>query len=164
MITVDLEPRRRLPHGCSFCDAPEHQPALYYESCGAQLHATREVSSAGNHIILISALFGLLKEEGLKCDDEDGGSAFFGFWTGFCEVPAPRGYEYDWGKFALTRDLEYVQQDFFQTDFTEYARKHEAQLRLWSLVGRIDTEGLLGAEKPGSMLLQGLEDPVNRAV
>jgi hypothetical protein len=89
------------------------------------------------------------------------------------DIPAPPGYKYDQVAFALERDPEYTQGDSFQADLAEYARNHEGQLRLWSLVGRLDADGFLGSGKPGTMpllfhqapgLLRALEDPVNRGV
>jgi hypothetical protein len=76
---------------------------------------------------------------------------------------------------VLELDPEYVKGDSFQADLTEYARKHEGQLRFWSLVGRLDADGLLGSDAPGvgamplllhqaPRLLRALEDPVNRGV
>jgi hypothetical protein len=75
----------------------------------------------------------------------------------------------------LERDPEYVKGDSFQADLAEHARKHEGQLRFWSLVGRLDADELLGSDAPGvgamallhhqgPQLLRALEDPVNRGV
>jgi len=160
-------------------DAPEHQPELFYYACADLLRATREYGDAGPHITLIAALFGLLKEEGLKRDGPDGEGGFgnavvFPTLRALVgDIPVPPGYKYDTVAFALERDPEYIKDDAFQTDLAEYARKHEGLLRLWSLVGRLDADGLLGSGKPGTMallfhqapvLLRALEEPVNRGV
>jgi hypothetical protein len=91
------------------------------------------------------------------------------------DIPAPPGYTFDDVAFALERDPGYVKGDSYAADLAEYARKHEGQLRFWSLVGRLDADGLLGSDQPGlgvmpllvhgaRVLLQALEDPVNRGV
>jgi hypothetical protein len=87
----------------------------------------------------------------------------------------PPGYKHNRGAFALEQDPEYVKGDSFQADLAEYARKHEGQLRFWSLVGRLDADGLLGSDAPGvgampllfhqgPQLLRVLEDPASRDV
>jgi hypothetical protein len=87
----------------------------------------------------------------------------------------PPGYKHNRGAFALEQDPEYVKGDSFQADLAEYARKHEGQLRFWSLVGRLDADGLLGSDAPGvgampllfhqgPQLLRALEDPASRDV
>ncbi|KAJ6551056.1 hypothetical protein DFH09DRAFT_1168250 [Mycena vulgaris] len=155
-------------------DTPENlqirSPELfYYCACTELPSATRQYSEAGEHIALIAGLFGLLKAEGLKRDDPDDPD---GVQTA---IPAPPGYKHDEVAFALERDPEYVKGDSFQADLAEYARKHEGQLRFWSLVGRLDADGLLGSDAPGigampllfhqgPQLLRALEDPVNRDV
>ncbi|KAK7061439.1 hypothetical protein R3P38DRAFT_2595932 [Favolaschia claudopus] len=160
-------------------DASEHQPLLFYYACAGLLKATQESSDAAEHISLIAALFGLLKEEGLKRDDSNG-SGTFGNTVVFPtlralagDIPVPPGYKYDSSTFALRRNPEYTNQSPELSEFAEYARKHQGQLRLWSLVGRLEADGLLGSEKPGTMsllfhqgsvLLQALEDSANRGV
>ncbi|KAF7353072.1 hypothetical protein MVEN_01275100 [Mycena venus] len=160
-------------------DAPEHQPQLFYYACADLLSATREYNDAGEHIALIAALFGLLKEEGLKRDGPDGEGGFgnavvFPTIRALAgNIPAPPGYKYDAVAFSLAQDSEYVKGNSFQTDLAEYAREHEGLLRFWSLVGRLDADGFLGSGKPGTMallfhqapvLLHALEDPVSRGV
>ncbi|KAF7355027.1 hypothetical protein MSAN_01418200 [Mycena sanguinolenta] len=160
-------------------DAPQHQPLLFYYACADLLKATREFSDAAEHIALIAGLFGLLKEEGLRRDGPDGHGAF-GNAVVFptlralaSDVPAPPGYKFDTLAFALVRDPEYVPNDSFLADLAEYARSHEGMLRFWSLVGRLEADGLLGSETPGTMsllfhpapmLMRALEEPVNRGV
>ncbi|KAJ6521079.1 hypothetical protein DFH09DRAFT_1193251 [Mycena vulgaris] len=147
---------------------------FYYCACTELLSTTRQYNEAGEHIALIAGLFGLLKAEGLKRDDRTTRTA--------CrlrqlahDIPVPPGYKHNEVASALERDPEYVKDNSFQADLAEYARKHEGQLRFWSLVGRLDADGLLGADAPGvgamplllhqgPQLLCALEDPVNRGV
>ncbi|KAJ6532567.1 hypothetical protein B0H19DRAFT_1383946 [Mycena capillaripes] len=170
-------------------DTPENlrirSPELfYYCACTELLSATRQYSEAGEHIALIAGLFGLLKAEGLKRDDPedpDGVQTFMNVLVSptvrqlAYAIPAPPGYKHNQVAFALERDPEYVKDDSFQADLAEYARKHEGQLRFWSLIGRLDADGLLGSDTPGvgampllfhqgPQLLCALEDPVNRDV
>ncbi|KAJ7501015.1 hypothetical protein B0H11DRAFT_1993373 [Mycena galericulata] len=158
-------------------DAPQHQPLLFYYACAHLLRATREFSDAAEHIALVAALFGLLKEEGLRRDGPDGEGAF-GNAIVFptlrelvSDIPAPPGYTYDGTVFALAPEPSYVKDASFLTDLAEYTRAHEGLLRLWALVGRLEAERVLG--EPGSMsllfhqgtvLLRALEDPMQRAV
>ncbi|KAJ7367971.1 hypothetical protein DFH08DRAFT_10695 [Mycena albidolilacea] len=179
LVLYKLSPETTAAQLFALFDAPEHQPLLFYYACAELLKATREFSDAGEHIALVAALFGLLKAEGLKRDGPDGHGGFgnavvFPTIRGLAgDIPAPPGYKYDQVAFALERDPEYVQGDSFRADLAEYARNHEGQLRLWSLVGRLDADGFLGSGKPGTMpllfhqapgLLRALEDPVNRGV
>ncbi|KAJ7458742.1 hypothetical protein B0H11DRAFT_183611 [Mycena galericulata] len=165
-------------------DAPEGLPnpeLFYYYACTELLEATREYSEAGEHIALIAGLFGLLKAEGLKQDGPRGESVFGNsiFFPTLrqlaADIPAPPGYTFDEVTFALERDPGYVKGDSYAADIAEYARKHEGQLRFWSLVGRLDADGLLRSDRPGlgvmpllvhgaRVLLRALEDPVNRGV
>ncbi|KAJ7233126.1 hypothetical protein B0H12DRAFT_1076674 [Mycena haematopus] len=177
-ISTFLSPETTAAGLFALFDAPEHQPLLFYYACADLLKATREFSDAAEHIALIAALFGLLKEEGLRRDGPDGHGAF-GNAIVFptlralvCDLPVPPGYKSDTVTFALARDPDCVH-DSFQTDLAEYARSHEGLLRLWSLIGRLEADGLLGSETPGTMsllfhqapvLLCALEEPVNRGV
>ncbi|KAJ7721246.1 hypothetical protein DFH07DRAFT_857970 [Mycena maculata] len=158
-------------------DAPQHQPLLFYYACAHLLRATREFSDAAEHIALVAALFGLLKEEGLRRDGS-GGEGAFGNAIVFptlrelvSDIPAPPGYTYDGTVFALAPEPSYVKDTSFLTDLAEYTRAHEGLLRLWALVGRLEAERVLG--EPGSMsllfhqgpvLLRALDDPMQRAV
>ncbi|KAF8211465.1 hypothetical protein K438DRAFT_1807346 [Mycena galopus ATCC 62051] len=160
-------------------NAPQHQPLLFYYACADLLKATREFTDAAEHIALIAALFRLLKEEGLRREGPNGEDAF-GNAVVFptlralaSDIPAPPGYKYDPIVFELVRDTDYVKDESFSTYFAEYARSHEGLLRFWSLVGRLDADGLLGSATPGAMpllfhsggvLLRALEEPVNRGV
>ncbi|KAJ6526325.1 hypothetical protein B0H19DRAFT_1275692 [Mycena capillaripes] len=156
---------------------------FYYCACTELLSATRKYSDAGEHIALIDGVFGLLRAEGLK-RDPDGPDDVFTFMNTFVAptlrqlahaIPVPPGYKHNEVASVLEQDPEYVKGDSFQADLAEYARKHERQLRFWSLVGRLDADGLLGSDAPGvgamplllhqgSRLLRALEDPVNRGV
>ncbi|KAJ7097676.1 hypothetical protein C8R44DRAFT_811915, partial [Mycena epipterygia] len=155
-------------------DSPEHQPLLFYYACSYLLSATCEFGE-GQHVGLVAGLFGLLKEEGLKRDGPDGLGAFANaivfptLRACASDIPAPPGYKRNGG--TLDPDPEYVKDDSFLTDLAEYGRKHEGQLRLWSLVGRLEADRILG--DPGSMsllfhqgplLLCALEDPAQRGV
>ncbi|KAJ6583471.1 hypothetical protein DFH09DRAFT_1144584 [Mycena vulgaris] len=167
-------------------DTPENlripsPEVFYYCACAELLSATPEYSEAGEHIALIAGLFGLLKVEGLKRDDPDGVHTFMNAFVSPTlrqlahKIPVLPGYKHNEVSFALERDPEYVKGDSFQADLAEYARKHEGQLRFWSLIGRLDADGLLGSDAPGvgamplllhqgPRLLCALEDPVNRGV
>ncbi|KAJ7353094.1 hypothetical protein DFH08DRAFT_855918 [Mycena albidolilacea] len=170
-------------------DTPENlriqgSEMFYYCACAELLSATRLYSEAGEHIALIAGLFGLLKAEGLKRDDPDdpdGTQTFMNVLVSptvrqLADATAvPPGYKHNRGAFALEQDPEYVKSDSFQADLAEYARKHEGQLRFWSLVGRLDADGLLGSDAPGvgampllfhqgPQLLRALEDPASRDV
>ncbi|KAJ6536113.1 hypothetical protein B0H19DRAFT_1270913 [Mycena capillaripes] len=165
-------------------DVPEDLPNVelfYYYACADLLEATRDYAETGEHIALISELCGLLKAEGLKRDNPDGvlvwgNGIFFPMLRHLAaDIPAPPGYAFDGAVFALEGDPGYVKGDSYAADLAEYARKHEGQLRFWSLVGRLDADGLLGSPKPGlgvmpllvhgaSVLLRALEHPVNRGV
>ncbi|KAJ7223288.1 hypothetical protein GGX14DRAFT_657841 [Mycena pura] len=165
-------------------DVPDDLPnteLFYYSACAELLEATREYSDAGEHIALIAGLFALFKAEGLKRDGPRGESVFGNsvFYPTLrqlaAEIPAPPGYTFDEVSFALERDPGYVKGESYAADLAEYARKHEGQIRFWSLVGRIDADGLLGSDRPGlgvmpllvhgaPVLLRALEDPVNRGV
>ncbi|KAJ7141954.1 hypothetical protein C8R43DRAFT_586417 [Mycena crocata] len=159
--------------------APEYQPLLFYYACADLLRATREFSDADEHLALLAALFRLLKEEGLKRDDREG-EGVFGNAVVFPtlralagDIPAPPGYKYDRIVFALVPDPNYVKDDVtaFMAGLAEYAREHEGMVRLWTLVGRLEADRVLG--EPGSMslrfhqgsrLLSALEDPTQRGV
>ncbi|KAJ7738758.1 hypothetical protein B0H16DRAFT_1694710 [Mycena metata] len=158
-------------------DAPQHQPLLFYYACSHLLRATREFSEAGQHISCIAALFGLLKDEGLKRDGPDGRGAFGNaivfpkLRALLSDIPAPPGYKYDGVKFMLLPDSEYVKGDAFIADLAEYARDQDGLLRLWTLIGRVEAENTLGAPGTTSLLfhqapvlLRALEDPVQRGV
>ncbi|KAJ7862409.1 hypothetical protein B0H14DRAFT_2740596, partial [Mycena olivaceomarginata] len=170
-------------------DTPENlriqgSEMFYYCACAELLSATRLYSEAGEHIALIAGLFGLLKAEGLQRDDPedpDGTQTFMNVLVSptvrqLADATAvPPGYKHNRGAFALEQDPEYVKGDSFQADLAEYARKHEGQLRFWSLVGRLDADGLLGSDAPGvgampllfhqgPQLLRALEDPASRDV
>ncbi|KAJ6556189.1 hypothetical protein B0H19DRAFT_1152153 [Mycena capillaripes] len=165
-------------------DVPEDLPnteLFYYYACSELLEATREYSAAREHIALIAGLFGLFKAEGLKRDGPRGESVFGNsvFYPTLrqlaADIPAPPGYTFDGGVFALERDAGYVKGEYYVADLAEYARKHEGQIRFWSLIGRLDADGLLGSDKPGlgampllvhgpELLLHALEHPVNRGV
>ncbi|KAJ7681560.1 hypothetical protein B0H17DRAFT_1333649 [Mycena rosella] len=158
-------------------DAPENQPLLFYYACADLLNATREFSDAAEHIALIAALFGLLKEEGLKRDGPAGGGSF-GNTIVFpslrallSDIPAPPGYKYDGVQFMLVPDPEYVKDESLLCDLVEYGRAHEGRLRLWALVARLEADCILG--EPGlfsllfhqaPVLLRALEDPAQRGV
>ncbi|KAJ7689869.1 hypothetical protein B0H17DRAFT_1180116 [Mycena rosella] len=160
-------------------DAPEHQPLLFYYACANLLRATRELTSAAEHIALIAALFGLLKEEGLKRDGPNGENVFgnsvvFPVLRGLADdIPAPPGYSYNQVTFLLEQNPEYVKEsdDVFLAALAQYGREREGLIRLWSLVGRLEAESFLG--EPGGMsllyhqaplLLSALEDPDQRGV
>ncbi|KAJ6565244.1 hypothetical protein DFH09DRAFT_1363852 [Mycena vulgaris] len=158
-------------------DAPEHQPMLFYHACADLLSAMREFADAREHVALVAALFGLLKEEGLKRDDADGLSAFGNaivfptLRALLSDIPGPPGYKYDGVEFMLVPDPGYVKGDSFATELAEYGREHEGLLRLWSLVGRLEADSVLA--EPGAfsllfhqapLLLRALEDPVQRGV
>ncbi|KAJ6507621.1 hypothetical protein DFH09DRAFT_1101009 [Mycena vulgaris] len=119
--------------------------------------------------------------EGLKRDDPYGVHTFMNTFVSPTlrqlahDIPVPPGYKHNELAFALERDPEYIKGDSFHADLAEYAQKHEGQLRFWSLVGRLDADGLLGSDAPGvgamplllhqgPRLLCALEDPVNRGV
>ncbi|KAJ6471775.1 hypothetical protein C8R47DRAFT_743577 [Mycena vitilis] len=153
-----------------------YSPAVFYFiACAELLDATVEDTRAGQHIALIAELFGLLRAEGLK-RDPDGVFTLMTLFVGPMlrqlahDVPVPPGYRIVGGSSMLEGDSEYVKGDSFQADLAEYARKHEGQLRLWSLVGRLDAHGLfpLGLWPlifhQRLALLAGIEDPVNRGV
>ncbi|KAJ7642580.1 hypothetical protein DFH06DRAFT_1137134 [Mycena polygramma] len=162
-------------------DSPEF---FYYHACDELLSATREHSEAGAHISLLAELFALLRTEGFKRDpDQNDSDAVFTMMTIVIgptlrelgdDIPVPPGYMSN-EQLTLEEDPEYVQSDSFQADLAEYARKHEGQLRFWSLVGRLDAHGLFGTGArglgiwpllfhQGRDLLPGLENPVNRGV
>ncbi|KAJ7738996.1 hypothetical protein B0H16DRAFT_1729670 [Mycena metata] len=162
----------------SLFDTPEHQPLLFYYACSHLLRATRENTDAAEHSGLIAALFGLLKEEGLKRDGPDGPGAFGNaivfptLRALLSDVPAPPGYIYDQVEFGLVPDSGLVKDDStFLAALAEYARAHEGQLRLWSLVGRLEADRVVGEPgtmsllfHQGSVLLRALADPVQRGV
>ncbi|KAJ6506074.1 hypothetical protein DFH09DRAFT_1101496 [Mycena vulgaris] len=150
-------------------DAPEYQPMLFYYACADLLDATRELSEAGEHIGLVAALFGLLKEEGLKRDDTD--VVFPTARAQVGDIAATPGYKYDSIKFILVPDREYVKGKSFVSDLAEYGRKQEEQLYLWSLVGRLEANYILIELSAFSLmfhqaplLLCALENPVQRGV
>ncbi|KAJ6528269.1 hypothetical protein DFH09DRAFT_1285562 [Mycena vulgaris] len=158
-------------------DAPEHQPMLFYYACAHLMDATREFSESREYIALVAALFGLLKEEGLKRDDADGMGAFGNsvvfptLRAQLSEIPAPPGYKYDGPRFMLVPDPEYEEGESFLSDLAEYRRAQEGLLRLWALVARLEADHTLAS--PGSfsllfhqapLLLRALEDPVQRGV
>ncbi|KAJ7642581.1 hypothetical protein DFH06DRAFT_1213925 [Mycena polygramma] len=172
-------------------DTPEslgvdHPQFFYYHACDKLLSATRRHSEAGEHIAVIAELFGLLRVEGVRRDpEEDDSEAVFTMMTvvvgptlrGFghtSDIPVPPGYKLK-APFSLEQDPEHVKSDSFQVELAEYARKHEGQLRFWSLVGRLEADGLFGIGPGGAggwslMLHQGrellyaLENPVNHGV
>jgi hypothetical protein len=81
--------------------------------------------------------------------------------------PTPPGYK-DVPASGLELDPEYVEN---LADLAEYVRQHEAMVRLWALVGRLEADHSLG--EPGGMsllfhhgagLLRALEEPGLRGV
>ncbi|KAJ7429280.1 hypothetical protein B0H11DRAFT_2147099 [Mycena galericulata] len=172
LVRCELSRERTALQLFELFDAPEGLPnpeLFYYYACTELLEATREYSEAGENIALIAGLFGLLKAEGLKQDGPRGESVFGNsiFFPTLrqlaADIPAPPGYTFDEVTFALERDPGYVKGDSYAADLAEYARKHEGQLRFWSLVGRLDADGLLGSNRPGLGVMP-LLDPVNRGV
>ncbi|KAJ7607104.1 hypothetical protein DFH06DRAFT_1309620 [Mycena polygramma] len=182
-----------LPHGrtahqlLALFDTPENLRVdspefFYYYACDNLLCATRRHREAGGHIALIAELFGLLRAEGFKRDpDQDDSDAVFTMMTIIIgptlrefghDKPVAPGYRYN-DLFALERDPEYVPGVSFQADLAEYARKYEGQIRFWSLVGRLEADGLFGTDLRGVgtwpllchqklSLLAALEDPMKR--
>ncbi|KAJ7445042.1 hypothetical protein FB451DRAFT_1568185 [Mycena latifolia] len=176
LVIRKLSPNTTANQLFALFDAPEHQPLLFSFACSHLLRATREFSEAREHVALVAALFGLLKEEGLKRDGPNGEGAwgnaivFPTLRALLSDIPAPPGYKYNGS--ALVPEPAYVQGDSFLADLAEYSRAHEGLLRLWALVARLEADCMLGGE-PGSMsllfhqgpaLLRALEDPVQRGV
>ncbi|KAJ7660256.1 hypothetical protein DFH06DRAFT_1194122 [Mycena polygramma] len=163
--------------------APEHPPLLFAYACAHLLRATRETSEAGPYILLLAGLFALLKDEGLRRDANNadatgawGNAVVFPHLRALAsDIPAPPGYTYDSVEFVLVPEADYVQDDADLSGFADYARDHAGLLRFWSLVARLEADGLLGAPagSGGTMsllfhrpplLLRALEEPVQRGV
>ncbi|KAJ7068729.1 hypothetical protein C8F01DRAFT_1119126 [Mycena amicta] len=158
--------------------SPGPTAGFYYYACAFLIEKTQSCVEAGEHIVLIAGLFGLLKAEGLRRDNEYGLSAMLSTVVGPTirqlghDVPVPPGYRPDDFAFKLVQDPEYEKGDSFPADLVEYTRQHEGQLRFWALVGRLDADGHIGAARgagtmvlllhQGEELLYGVEDEVNR--
>jgi hypothetical protein len=74
ILIFELSPETTPTQLFTLFNEPQHQPILFYCACGQLLAVTREFRVAEEHILLIAALFGLLKKEGLAPDtnpDED---------------------------------------------------------------------------------------------
>ncbi|KAJ7690549.1 hypothetical protein B0H17DRAFT_1201671 [Mycena rosella] len=164
-------------HLLSLFDAPENDSLVFYYACIHLLRATRRFHAAGQHIALIATLFRLLKEEGLRRDDPSGEDAFglsFLFPTlrrlaSLRTMPIPPGYEYIACAGGVTPDPKYVKDGSFLTQLARYGRQQEGMVRLWSLVGRLEADRVLG--EPGGMSLllnsgipDALEYPAQRGV
>ncbi|KAJ7511232.1 hypothetical protein B0H11DRAFT_2183273 [Mycena galericulata] len=78
LVIYKLSPNTTLGQLFALFDAPQHQPLLFYYARAHLLRATRVQlrSAAAEHIALVAALYGLLKEEGLRWDGPDGEDAF----------------------------------------------------------------------------------------
>ncbi|KAJ7642582.1 hypothetical protein DFH06DRAFT_1477357 [Mycena polygramma] len=166
-------------------DTPENlrvgSPAsFYHRACAELLDDTREYMEAGGQIKVIAELFGLLRAEGLKRDLGDDESTLTTDFVGpklralAHDIPVPPGYKHNELAFTLEPDPAYVTGDSFQTELWQYGRKHQGQLRFWSLVGCLDADGFLGTAPgdgrwalefhQGPWLLDALEHPANRGV
>ncbi|KAJ7895198.1 hypothetical protein B0H14DRAFT_2558776 [Mycena olivaceomarginata] len=74
ILIFELSPETTPTQLFTLFNEPQHQPILFYCACAQLLAVTRELRVAEEHILLIAALFGLLKKEGLAPDtnpDED---------------------------------------------------------------------------------------------
>ena len=76
LVLYDLTPAATPAQLFAPFAAPAHQPLLFYSACAHLLRVTCELSDAGSHLALLAALFGLLKEEGLRRDGPGGQGAF----------------------------------------------------------------------------------------
>nr|GAT49064.1 predicted protein [Mycena chlorophos] len=146
--------------------APQHKPALYYWACGSLLRATREHPLAGDFIPMVAELFRLIKEEGVKRDEDELARVTWG--NAFVhpvlraiadDVPVPPGYKLDPLQSELVIDPEYVEddedEDALLSALAEYGVQHQGMLRFWSLVGRLEAMHVFGdGDSAGAMTLR----------
>ncbi|KII94955.1 hypothetical protein PLICRDRAFT_33783 [Plicaturopsis crispa FD-325 SS-3] len=156
-------------------DDPKHRPLLYYYACHHLIHNTHQFSESAPYIALIAELISLLKEEGLSRDDEDGlykfanGVIFDSLRAQLGEIPVPPGCHLNPTGDALVAETDYIPDESYTSSLAEYGRQHQAQLRLWSLVGRLEGGEILGVPgglsllfHSGEQLLHALDNPVNQ--
>ncbi|KAJ7476257.1 hypothetical protein B0H11DRAFT_2426697 [Mycena galericulata] len=154
LVIYKLSPNTTLGQLFALFDAPQHQPLLFYYARAHLLRATRVQlrSAAAEHIALVAALFGLLKEEGLRWDGPDGEDAF-----GNTIV------------FPTLRELVRRVQRYPRTPRgTRTMGPYSRWLQESSYVvpHKRVYEGLLrpGGERPRPVLLRALEDPIQPEV